>query len=76
MSARRALPLCGWIPVLAPDVAAACATCIDSAWGNRGFGWPFVALMLAPFVVAAALAGVLVWSLRRPGREPRPDASP
>jgi hypothetical protein len=50
---------------LAPGAASACAVCLDSAWGNRGFGWPFVALMLAPFAVVAGLAGALAWILRR-----------
>jgi len=51
--------------VLVPEVASACAVCLDSPWGNRGFGWPFVALMLAPFAVLAALGGVLAWARRR-----------
>jgi hypothetical protein len=60
---------------LAPRVAGACAVCVDSAWGNRGFGWPFVALMLAPFVIAAGLGGVLAWSRRRRPLDDHPDVS-
>jgi hypothetical protein len=50
--------------VLHPGLASACAVCLDSAYGNRGFSAAFVGLMLAPFAVAAAFAGVL-WSLVR-----------
>jgi hypothetical protein len=60
---------------LAPAAASACAVCADSAWGNRGFGWPFVALMLTPFAVVAGLVGALAWILRRvppEGRRPTP----
>ena len=71
MRVARALPLGAWIAVLTPDVAAACATCLDSAWGNRGFGWPFVVLMFAPFVVVLGLAGALAWGYARRAR-PRP----
>jgi hypothetical protein len=46
---------------LVPAVAEACAVCLDSAYGDRSFNWAFVLFMLAPFVVAAALVGVLVW---------------
>ncbi len=44
-----------------PTPAAACAVCLDSAFGDRGFNAAFVALMLTPFAVAAAVGGVLVW---------------
>ena len=49
------------IGVLYPGLASACAVCLDSAYGNRGFSAAFVGLMLAPFAVVAALAGLL-WS--------------
>lgn len=66
MTARRLrLTLVAAVPALAPGSVAACATCLDAAWGNRGFGWPFVALTLAPFAVAAGLAAVLAWGWRR-----------
>lgn len=50
---------------LLPGPAQACAVCLDSAFGNRSFNWAFVGLMLAPFAVAAALAGVLACCLPR-----------
>lgn len=46
---------------LAPRSAAACAACLDSAFGDRSFNWAFVFFMLAPFAVAAGLAGALAW---------------
>ncbi len=57
---------------LVPEAASACAVCVDSAWGNRGFGWPFVALMLAPFVVVAGLGCVLAWARRRAAADHHP----
>ena len=53
---------------LVPTVAEACAVCVDSAYGDRSFNWAFVLFMLAPFVVAATLAGVLAW-LHGTGRD-------
>jgi hypothetical protein len=53
---------------LSPGVASACAVCLDSAYGNRGFSLAFVGLMLAPFAVAAAFAGILAWSYIRDRR--------
>jgi hypothetical protein len=50
--------------LLDPGLAAACAVCLDSAYGNRGFSTAFVGLMLAPFAVVAAFAGIL-WSFVR-----------
>jgi hypothetical protein len=45
---------------LVPTPAMACAVCLDSAFGNRGFNVAFVGLMLTPFAVAAAVGAVLV----------------
>lgn len=61
MTARGLLALA---LTLAPGTAAACAVCLDSAFGDRGFNWAFVALMLTPFVVAAGLVGVLARCVR------------
>lgn len=46
---------------LGVDPALACATCIDSAYGDRGFNRAFVGLMLAPFAVAGGLGAMLAW---------------
>ena len=43
----------------------ACAVCLDTAFGDRGFNVAFVALMATPFAVALALGGVLAWLVRR-----------
>ena len=51
--------------IVAPRTAAACAMCLDSAFGDRGFNWAFVALMLTPLAVALALGGILARALRR-----------
>ena len=47
---------------LAPGTALACASCVSSAYGDRSFNWAYGALMLAPFLVASVIAGVLAWS--------------
>jgi hypothetical protein len=65
---RRGLALIlGWSATLAltPGVAAACPVCLDSASGSRAVGAAFLGLMLAPFAVAAAFAGVIAWSCAR-----------
>ena len=62
MTARALLALA---LIAAPRTAAACTVCLDSAFGDRGFNWAFVGLMLTPFAVAAALGGVLTRALRR-----------
>jgi hypothetical protein len=41
--------------------ALACAVCIGSAFGDRSYSWPYIGLILMPFVVAAAVIGVLAW---------------
>ena len=44
--------------LLAPRAAAACATCVASAYGDRTFNWAFLGLILMPFVVGLGIAGV------------------
>jgi hypothetical protein len=60
---------------LAPVAASACAVCLDSAWGRRGFVWPFVVLMLAPFAVMVGLAAALAWLCRRAAVARPPDGT-
>ena len=48
--------------VLAPRVAAACATCAMSAYGDRGFNWGYGGLLIAPFLVILVVGAVLTWS--------------
>jgi hypothetical protein len=45
--------------VLLPAAAEACATCIASPFGDRTYNWPYLALILLPFVMAAVIGGVL-----------------
>ena len=44
---------------LLPTLADACATCIGSPFGDRTYNWPYLALILLPFVVMAVVGGVL-----------------
>jgi hypothetical protein len=60
----------------APRVAAACAACVSSAYGDRTFNWAYGGLMIAPFLVAIVIVGVLGWNagyrLRWRRSTPRP----
>jgi hypothetical protein len=47
---------------LTPGVAAACATCVSSAYGDRTFNWAYGGLLLAPFVLAIIVGAVLSWN--------------
>ena len=58
---------------LTPTPAAACARCLGSAFGDRGFNVAFVAFMVTPFAVIAAVGSVLVWLGAARGRR-APDA--
>ena len=53
-----------WLALLAvlvaPGAASACTWCVSSAFGDRSFNWPYLSLIVAPFLVGAAVAGVLV----------------
>ena len=48
---------------LVPGRAAACAVCIGAAFGDRSYTWPYLGLILLPFIVAGAVIGVLAWHL-------------
>ena len=45
--------------LLLPTAVEACATCISSPFGDRTYGWPYLLLILLPFVVAAVIGTVL-----------------
>jgi hypothetical protein len=45
----------------APRMAAACATCISSGFGDRSFTWAYLGLILMPFLVAVAIVATLGW---------------
>lgn len=58
-----ALALSAAATALLPGRAAACAVCLGSAFGDRSYTWPYLGLILMPFVVAGAILGVLAWQL-------------
>lgn len=57
----RALTGTGLALLLRPDVAAACATCLSTAYGDRTYNWAFLGLLLMPFVVGGAIGGILLY---------------
>jgi len=50
---------------LVPAVALACPGCLSSAYGDRTFNWAFVGLLIMPFLLAAAIGGVLAYAYSR-----------
>jgi hypothetical protein len=50
------------VPALWPVVAAACASCVASAYGDRSFNWGYFGLLLLPFALTAVIGGVIAWS--------------
>ncbi len=44
---------------LVPGLATACPTCVSSAFGDRTYNWPYLALILMPFLIAGAIGAVL-----------------
>ena len=44
-----------------PQRAAACATCVSSGFGDRAYTWPYIGLILAPFLVAVGIVATLAW---------------
>jgi hypothetical protein len=46
---------------LTPAVALACPTCVSSAFGDRTFNWPYVALIFMPFAITAVIGGVIAY---------------
>ncbi len=59
---QRAAVLAALGCMLGPVPAAACATCLEAAYGDRGFNLALLGLMLMPFAVAAVIGGVIAWS--------------
>ena len=49
------------VVTLLPRTAAACATCISSGFGDRAYTWPYIGLILMPFVIAVGIVGTLAW---------------
>ena len=46
--------------ILVPALAEACASCISSAFGDRTYNWPYLVLILVPFVLGGAIVAVFV----------------
>jgi hypothetical protein len=73
---RRALGLALLLILALAGTAAACPSCLSSAYGDRTFNWAFLILLLMPFVVSAAIGGVLLYTYRpfRTRRVTRPHS--
>ena len=59
--------LLGLAVLLTPSTALACTWCVSSAFGDRTFNWPYLSLIIAPFLVAGAVAAVLMYHYSRVG---------
>ena len=55
----RIFGLAWLILVVTPRLAPACATCLASSFGDQTYTWPYLALILLPFGLIAAIAGIL-----------------
>jgi hypothetical protein len=57
-----------------PAVAAACASCISSAYGDRTYNVAYIGLILTPFAVGITVGAIITHSWwrgrRRDGGEP------
>jgi hypothetical protein len=78
---RRGLPFALLAPLF-PSAASACTWCVSSAFGDRTFSWPYLGLLVAPFMIGSTIAAVLWLSLLRMGglerapRAPKRSADP
>ena len=50
------------------NTVLACASCVASAFGDRTYNWPYFLMLAMPFLLAAAIVGVLAYSA---GARPR-----
>jgi hypothetical protein len=44
---------------LVPGLATACPTCVSSAFGDRTYNWPYLGLILMPFLIAGTIGAFL-----------------
>lgn len=65
------LALAAALIVLLPDLAAACPTCVSSAFGDRSYNWAYLGLVLMPFTLTAVVGGIIAV---RMGWRPRTTA--
>ena len=52
--------------LLSPTPALACATCISSPFGDQTSTWPYLGLILLPFGLIVAIAGILAYQAGYP----------
>jgi hypothetical protein len=50
--------------VLVPSLGWACPGCVASPYGDRTFGWAYLVLYIAPFLIAAGIVAALVYYSR------------
>jgi hypothetical protein len=48
--------------MLVPRLAAACAACVSSPYGDRTYNVAYIGLLLMPFLVAVVIGGILAWN--------------
>jgi hypothetical protein len=57
-----------FVPALAilavPSPVWACVGCVSSAFGDRTYGWPYLTLTAAPFLIGLGIAGTLACCYR------------
>jgi hypothetical protein len=58
---RMLVGLLGAVTMARASLAEACAWCLSSAGGDQTSTWPFLVLILVPFLVALAITAVLGW---------------
>ena len=66
----RTAALATLVMLVLPGVAAACASCIGSPYGDRTYNLAYLGLIMMPFVVVAAIGAVITrcwWMARRRG---------
>ena len=71
----KAALLAGLALILTPRSSLACATCIASPFGDQSYTWPYLGLILLPFGLIVAIAGILGylnWKARLGRRGPSP----
>ena len=61
MTRTRRAALVAALVLALPRLAAACATCISSGFGDRSYNLAYIGLILMPFVIGSAIVGVLAW---------------
>lgn len=67
--------VCAIVLLALPHVAAACASCIGSPFGDRSFNLAYLGLILTPFAVALAIGAVLTGAWWQSRRRPRADST-